>query len=84
MKKKFFQPQYYVDDVPVEKDGYEYNDVASQTPDPQQIQPIITVSEVVSSLRQSLDDLGHAVVPQRWSTMLIKETPIEEKTDLSI
>lgn len=87
MKKNLSQPEYYVDDVSIQKDYSENNDLVSQVPHLNQIQPILTVSEVVSSIRQALEHLGNTVIPHRWSTaqqMVIKESPVQEKTDLSI
>jgi hypothetical protein len=76
MKKKFSRPVYYVDDVPIEKDGNEYH-IENTNVQTNQIQPILTVSEVVSSMKQALENLGNTVLPQRWSTT-------QEKTDISI
>jgi hypothetical protein len=81
MKKKLSRPKYYVDDVSIQKDGNEYyienKDVSFQDPYIHRIQPILTVSEVVSSIKQALENLGNAVTPHRWSTA-------EQKSDLPI
>ncbi len=87
LKKRRSESEYYVDDIPIEKNPSEYGkenfDAISHEPQLIQIQPILTVSEVVSSIKQSLEDLGHAITPKRWSTtqpMLNEElSTIEEK-----
>ncbi len=91
MKKNPTQPEYYVEDVSIEKDGNEYysenKDAVSPVAYLNQIQPILTVSEVVSSVKHALEDLGNAVIPHRWSTakqMVTEESSVQEKTDLSI
>jgi hypothetical protein len=87
LKKRRSECEYYVDDIPIEKNLPEYDkenfDAISHEPQLIQIQPILTVSEVVSSIKQSLEDLGHVITPKRWSTtqpMLNEESStIEEK-----
>ena len=67
MKKKLSRPVYYANDVPIAKDGNAYY-IENTDVHINQIQPILTVSEVVSSMKQALENLGNTVIPQRGST----------------
>jgi len=92
IKRRLFESQIYVDDVPVEKDGSEYyggneQNVDSQIPQLYQVQPILTVSEVVSSIKQSFEDLSNVITPHRWSTpkqMVDQNIQVKESNDLFI
>jgi hypothetical protein len=92
IKRRLSESQTYVDDIPVEKDGSEYyggdeQNVDSQIPQLYQVRPILTVSEVVSSVKQSLEDLGNVITPHRWSApkqMVDQETQVKEPNDLFI
>jgi hypothetical protein len=76
MKKKFSQPVYYADDVPIEKDANEYY-IENNNAQIHQIQPILTVSEVISSIKDAFEHLDNTLFPQRSSTT-------QEKTDVPI
>jgi hypothetical protein len=88
LKKRRVESEYYIEEVSIQKDAPEYYkenfDVVVSPPEPQliQIQPILTISEVISSIKQSLQDLADAVTPKRWSTAA--PTITEEKSDLAI
>ena len=64
MKKNHSPPEYFDDEIVIEKKEFQNLD---ETPEIYQIQPIITVSEVVSSVKESLEHLGNTVMPKRWS-----------------
>ncbi|UJR10337.1 hypothetical protein I4U23_014543 [Adineta vaga] len=91
LKKKLSPPAYCVADVPMEKNGGEHfngddNYIVAEMPNLCQVQPILTVSEVVSSYKQSFDTLGDAILPRRWtrSKQVVKqENPVEEKTEVT-
>jgi hypothetical protein len=80
-KKQYESEYYYGDDISIEKDGSEYY-VPPQVPHLNQIEPILSVSHVVSSFKQSLEDLGNTVLPTRWTTN--QETPVKENSDLPV
>jgi hypothetical protein len=92
IKRRFLESQYYIDDVTIEKNGSEYygeieKNVGIQIPNLYQVQPILTVSEVVSSVKQSFEDLGNVVIPHRWSNpkqMRDQETQVKEPNDILI
>lgn len=71
-------------DISIEKGVSEYYVENEKTdefeiPHLYQIQPILTVSEVVSSVKQSLEDFSDAVIPHRWSApkkMVDQETQV--------
>ncbi len=84
-------PQYCIDDILNNKDSSEFNgtnnDSHPQVPHLYQIQPILTVSQIVSSVKQSLTDLGHSLVPFGWSEaqhVYNEQSPVNEKMDLPI
>jgi hypothetical protein len=85
-KRRRAEPEYYIDDIKIQNDppGYDKENFdAVPFPEPQlvQVQPILTVSEVVSSVKQSLEVLGHAITPKRWST--VQPTPVDEEKPAS-
>ena len=91
MKKTMSEPQYCIDDTISNKNGSEFsvekNENHSQAPQLHQIQPILTVSEVISSVKQSLEDLDAALRPSNWSRVqriYNQQNPVDEKIDFSV
>ncbi|CAF0993897.1 unnamed protein product [Adineta steineri] len=93
LTRKLSKSEYDVDDIGSEKDGSQYYDsnenyIISEMQNLYEIKPILTVSEVVSSVKQSFDDLGDALIPNHWLTrkhMVNQDTSVkDEKNDLPI
>ena len=74
MKKRQVEPEYYEKDPP----GYDKENFDAVEPQLVQIQPVLTVSEVVSSVKQALEVLGHTITPKRWSDVQVEEKPASE------
>ncbi len=86
IKRKMSEPQYFIDDTPNNKDNSEYhgknNDPYAQIPNINQIQPDVTISHMISSIKQSLDDLCTSLVPYSWShaqRVYNQKNPLNEK-----
>ncbi|CAF0977580.1 unnamed protein product [Adineta steineri] len=93
LTKKLSKSEYDIDDIESEKDGSQYYDsnenyIISEMQNLYEIKPILTVSEVVSSVKQSFDDLGDVLIPNHWLTrkhMVNQDTSVkDEKNDLPI
>ncbi|CAF0846742.1 unnamed protein product [Adineta ricciae] len=86
VKRKLSPPAYTMDDVPRDKSGMECfyaNSISIPTDvsNVYQVQPILTVSEVVSSFKQSFNNLGDAILPRR-STHDKKILSVQEKNEI--
>lgn len=61
VKKRRVQPEYYIECPSVSK-AISDESTASEV---QQIEPILTVSEVISSVKESLEHLGNTLLSSR-------------------
>lgn len=86
------EPQYCIDDTSSNKDGSDYHhdnddDVYSQVPHINQIRPTLAIPKMLSSIKQSLDDLRISLIPFSWSHaqhIYDQRSPSKEKKDLPV
>ena len=81
------EPQYVIDNVSDRKDNQGLHpvndDFVVQIPHIGQIQPVLRIPYMYSSVKQSLSDLRTTLVPSSWSRVQHFYDSTPEKTDLS-
>ncbi|CAF3484367.1 unnamed protein product [Rotaria sordida] len=85
------EPQYYINDTSIDKDSNtyhnEYNDTSFEIQYLYQIRPILTVSHVISSIKQSFTYLYYSLIPSKWLPTQHtnnQQSPDDIKMDLPI
>ncbi|CAF2391686.1 unnamed protein product [Rotaria sp. Silwood2] len=71
IKRQPSEPQSYADDISSNQNSNECydgnNGTYSEIQHLYQIQPIPTISHIISSTKQSLTDLCYSMIPSKWS-----------------
>ena len=81
------EPQYYVEDPIEQKVNDGHNEPYPQVTNINEIQPILTVSQIVSSMKQSFEDLSEALRPFTWSRAVQvhnQQNQVDQKEDLHV
>ncbi|CAF1247507.1 unnamed protein product [Adineta ricciae] len=86
IKRKMSEPQYVIDKVSDRKDNQAIHpvndDFIVQIPHISQIQPVLSIPYMYSSVKQSLSDLRTTLVPSSWSRVQHFYDSTPKKTDL--